>query len=274
MRRLWVPISLGFTLGVIAGLYYAWALNPVEYVDTAPHSLREDFKGDYLALIASAYAGTGDLDRAVTRLGLLPEIGTAGRVSTLAEARQAGGYPASESRALAQLAADLSGAPLPSATRSARPSKTPTAEATQTPSPPTPTRDVTPTFTPTRFQSPTPTAPVGGPFQLLSREQVCDPEATEPLIQVLVRDPAGDPLPGVQVTVIWDAGEDSFFTGLKPEIGAGYADFRMQADVTYALQVAGGSGVIRDLQIADCFTLEGAYYPGSWQLIFQRPAAQ
>jgi hypothetical protein len=274
MRRLWAPIGLGFILGVIAGLYYAWVLNPVEYVDTAPHSLREDFKGDYLALIASAYVGTGDIDRAITRLGLLPEVGTSGRVSALAEQRQAGGYPASEGHALMQLAAVLTGAPLATPSPGVHPSHTPAPAAITTASTPTPTRRSSLTSTPTRFQTPTPTATPAGPFQLLSREQVCDPELTQPLIQVLVRDAAGDAIPGVQVTVLWDTGEDTFYTGLKPEIGAGYADFGMRADLTYALQIAGGSGVIRDLQVTDCAAADGESYAGTWQLIFQRPAAQ
>jgi hypothetical protein len=93
------------------------------------------------------------------------------------------------------------------------------------------------------------------------------------MIQVVVRDSAGDPLPGIRVIVFWDAGEDTFYTGLKPEQGAGYADFRMQEDVTYALQLAGGGAVIRDLRVADCFSPDGEYYPGSWELIFQQPAA-
>ena len=57
----WIFLALGFGIGLAGGLYYTWLLSPVEYVETAPDSLRSDFRGDYLGLIASAYASDRDL---------------------------------------------------------------------------------------------------------------------------------------------------------------------------------------------------------------------
>ena len=39
----WLPLLLGLGLGLAGGLFYSWIVNPVEYVETAPGSLREDF---------------------------------------------------------------------------------------------------------------------------------------------------------------------------------------------------------------------------------------
>ncbi|MCX6071293.1 MAG: hypothetical protein NTU91_10615, partial [Chloroflexi bacterium] len=58
-----LPLLAALALGIAAGLYYAWGVNPVSYTDTSPASLREDFRADYLTLIASAYDATGDLPR-------------------------------------------------------------------------------------------------------------------------------------------------------------------------------------------------------------------
>jgi hypothetical protein len=60
-------------IGVGAGLFYAWILAPVTYIDISPVSLHEEHKDQYRALIASAYAANGDLARARARLNQLED---------------------------------------------------------------------------------------------------------------------------------------------------------------------------------------------------------
>src|SRR3990172_2000227 len=129
----WLPLLLGLGLGLAGGLFYSWIVNPVEYVETGPGSLREDFKADYLALIAAAYASRGDLARARARLALFEELNPAGELAALAQRRQASGHPLSEAQALAELAAALQGAP------TAAPTVAFAASATPAPPRPTPT---------------------------------------------------------------------------------------------------------------------------------------
>lgn len=52
-------------------MYYGWVLNPVDYVDTAPDSLRYDYKTDYVLMVAEAYQVENSLGLAVRRLALL-----------------------------------------------------------------------------------------------------------------------------------------------------------------------------------------------------------
>ncbi len=52
-------------------MYYGWVVSPVEYVDTAPDSLRIDYKTDYVLMVAEAYHVEADLGLAVRRLALL-----------------------------------------------------------------------------------------------------------------------------------------------------------------------------------------------------------
>ena len=107
----WIFLILGFGIGVAGGLYYTWLLSPVEYVRTAPDSLRADFRGDYLGLIASAYASSGDLVRARTRLALFPDLRPATELAALAQQRLAAGLVDTEANALSQLASALSRGP-------------------------------------------------------------------------------------------------------------------------------------------------------------------
>ncbi|MCK5054385.1 MAG: hypothetical protein KAR65_08905 [Anaerolineales bacterium] len=257
-------LIIGLLIGLAGGLYYSWAINPVEYTDASPDSLREDFKSDYLTLIASAYAATGDADRARARLAWVQLTDPASTLGQLAQNRLAIGRPDTEVRALAQLAAILGERPSPLIA-------TPTARgaATTTPVP------ASPTFTPTASPSPTPspTATASAPFSLRTKETICDPALQETQIQIMVLDAAGFGVPGVKALVVWDTGQDIFFTGLKPELGPGFADFTMQEGVTYSLQLSQGVGLETGITAETCTDGDGELFAGSWLFNYQQSAS-
>jgi len=176
-----LPLLAALALGIAAGLYYAWGVNPVSYTDTSPAALREDFRYDYLTLIASAYDVTGDLPRARARLALFAYADPAPVLSALAQQRLAQGWPEAEARALARLAADIQGETV-ATPGSVGPSPTPAGT-------PTPIRTLTPVPSPAPTRTPTSTP--GAPFRLLDREQVCDDALGRSLLQVEVVDAAG-----------------------------------------------------------------------------------
>jgi hypothetical protein len=64
-------VILGLVLGLLTGLLLGWLFLPLEYVDTDPSSLREDFHTDYVLMTAEAYAGEGDIQMAQIRLAAL-----------------------------------------------------------------------------------------------------------------------------------------------------------------------------------------------------------
>jgi hypothetical protein len=70
MSSRWVRFILVILVGIAAGLYYAWVINPVKYVDAPPDTLRIDFKSDYALMVAEAYSQGHDLAMAQQRLGL------------------------------------------------------------------------------------------------------------------------------------------------------------------------------------------------------------
>jgi hypothetical protein len=70
MSSRWVRFILVILIGIVAGLYYGWVVNPVKYVDAPPDTLRIDFKSDYALMVAEAYSQGHDLATAQQRLAL------------------------------------------------------------------------------------------------------------------------------------------------------------------------------------------------------------
>jgi hypothetical protein len=70
MSSRWVRFILVILIGIAAGLYYGWVVNPVKYVDAPPDTLRIDFKSDYALMVAEAYSQNQDLALARQRLAL------------------------------------------------------------------------------------------------------------------------------------------------------------------------------------------------------------
>ncbi len=138
---------------------------------------------------------------------------------------------------------------------------------------PDPTQRPTRTPTPTRTPLPTrtPTATPGLPFVIQDRSQICDPTLPEALLQVFTLDAEGNQIPGVELIVSWLDGEESFFTGLKPEIGIGYADFEMEPGVAYAVGIPGGGETETDLSPEECVSESGSRYWGGWLIVFAQP---
>ena len=79
------------------------------------------------------------------------------------------------------------------------------------------------------------------------------------------------PAAGVEVTVTWDKGEDSFFTGFKPELGDGYADFQMEAGITYSVRAVESGTTVPNVSIPSCTDSNGQPYLGGLLLTFQQP---
>jgi hypothetical protein len=105
----------------------------------------------------------------------------------------------------------------------------------------------------------------------LEKEKVCDTNLAGPLIQVEVLDAAGRPVPGVEALVVWDTGQDHFFTGLKPELGIGYGDFTMTQGLYYTLQLVDTEVPVTGLYVEDCVGEDSELFPGSWLLTFHQP---
>ena len=263
-RLIWV--ALGLVVGTSLGLFYAWLVDPVEYYDTDPADLRADLRDDYLNLIAMSYDLTSDLARARARLAALGDTGSPGALAAYSDRLYRAGGSAEIVRALALLSHALGAqseavaAHLPTDT----PTLTPAPTLTRTPlptTPPTATPTATSTATPTPEATPTPD--VRPPYRVVEQQQMCGDPDTAGVLQVYVQDVEGRGLPNVEVQVSWEGGWNRFFTGLKPEIDPGYADFQMSPGQVYDVVVWGAQ--IGDISIEGCPS-----GPSGWRLVFRR----
>ncbi len=249
-------LLLGLSLGLGLGLFVAWGLLPPKHYEGPPSALKESLKRDYVYLISAAYAQEGDLNKARERLRSLGYKDPASVLTqTLAELKGEGA-PEESLAALAMLAQALR-APVPGI-ETYLPS--PTLTFTPQPLPPTPTPlPVVPTPSPTPAPS----------FVLKAKEKECRPEGEPSLLEIEVLGKDGTPLPGVELIISWEGGEERIFTGLKRGKSPGYADFEMQSGATYRVRPAKEGSE----EAANLFSSGGDCPPDkpkvSWRLTFQ-----
>lgn len=285
-------IFFALLIGLGTGVAYSWFLSPVTYVDANPSILRADFKDQYRIVIAASYHANLDLARAKARLILLGDADPIGALSAQAQRMLAAGEPFEKVRLLAQLATDLQlgyvtnpNTPTPLPTSLNTPQVESTAEATETGIPVTEEAQATsiptlsfeqtpfiPTFSETITPRPTSTINpvISIPFTLVGQESFCDPSQPA-LMRLIFMDSRGNQVAGVEIIVTWNQGEDRFFTGFKPEIGNGYADFIMQADTMYNIRVVTGGSSVSNIFAKTCAEPNGFQYLGGILLTFQQP---
>lgn len=290
-ERLWWigGVLVGLVTGMSLGLTYAWILDPPPLSLAAAASLNPRDREVYMVLVAAAYTADGNLDRAKERLARLEDADTAGAVVALAERRVSEGGDTRDVRVLASLADTLGSTSALVRPFIATPTTTPTSTHTPTPTStstitPTSTRAATSTriTTPAHVATPTATRPAvptptftveAGRFRIAQSTAVCDSEVSG-LLRVYVRDDAGHGMPGIRVQVSWPGGEDRFYTGFKPSLDPGYADFEMRPGEVYDVALVDVKGdVARNVGAQldrACPGLPTDKQP-SWQIVFELP---
>lgn len=240
---------ISLVLGIGVGLITAWGVWPVEYVNADISDLRQRYKDDYVRMIGAAYVGDGNIARALEQLDRLGTDFTAKSFGDLIIREQKSGRDMQTLGALALLAQGMGYGAI---------------------SIPAPTA-VPDTVT---SNKPVPAAQAIKSFQLTERTVItCADEPNPARLQFVIRDRDGKDLPNIGIDIRWEGGEDSVFTGLKPERGAGYADFDAAPGVFTVAIPNTASEVVRDLPIGDppanCRN-DRAQTPRGWKLIFQQ----
>jgi hypothetical protein len=290
MRRIPWGVLLALLVGVGLGLAYAWVLSPRRIADAQPLALRRDFKDQYRSVIAASYAATGNLPRAQARLSLLGDPDPIEALIAQAQRMRASSQTFERADLVAGLASALeegtSGAPVSAATNrvandggntfTPSPSGDDTPlDVAETPQPIETETAAIETQTPLSEATPRPTrtstAEPGKPFALALQEPVCDRNLPEGLLQVIALNRSRRQLAGVEIVVTWDGGKEQFFTGLKPELGNGYADYIMTPDTTYTVKLARGSDVALGITPPTCQGPNGETFIGGVKLTFQQP---
>lgn len=237
-------------VGIAIGLVITWVLWPVQFTGAEPADLRQSYKDDYIRMISSAYQMDGDLTAArqrLSQLGLGNPTQTINRLIT----RQTTSTNTAELDALTSLSQSLSVAGQTAAL------------------PASPGAGSTPQ---TIVVVTTPTEPIPV-FALAQHTQLsCADQPETARLIFIVRDAAGRELPNVGIQIHWNGGDDTVYTGLKPERGIGYADWDA-APGNYSVTILNAqSDTVSDLVIgaapANCATDRGAT-PRGWKLVFQ-----
>ncbi len=301
----------GVIIGLVIGLLVAWVFVPVPPQAASPASLRADFKDEYRYIISAAYAATNNLGRAQARLALLQDEDSLRALAEQSERMRANNIAPNVVRNVTDLSLALQADAPPTETAvpaspttplQEQPSATVTDEtisteaftplpATATPqintetptlesvpptveTPPTPlltTSTAQPTSIPTAIPRATiaPTLP-GPPFSITKQTPFCEP-GQPGLLQITLKDTNNQPAAGIELIVTWAGGEEHFFTGLKPELGNGYADFDMSPDIEYNLSLSNGATRVTGLKSAACTAKDGSNTFGGIRLDFKQP---
>lgn len=268
-------LLIGLIIGMVSALSYAWLIAPVEYIQVSPVRLSERYKNEFIFLVSQSYAADGDWPRARARLETLGESNLEEKVTTLLDESVRRGDPAPQLRNLAELANRLGIRTAAVTLFVPRSNEAPVAEITtpETAATVVPSRTASSFLPPTQTSTSAPTPTTLPIYRLLSMEKVCQPDRPDQLLEVEVVDALLEPLPGAEIVVSWENGSDRFFTGFKPELGLGYADFIMNAGVEYSLEMADGSPVVDGITVETCDTgVEGDF--AGWRLTFQNTDVQ
>jgi len=291
MRRIPFDIIITLLLGLGLGLAYSWLFSPLHVVDASPIALRADFKDAYRSAIAASYGATNNLARAQARLALLGDPNSLDALNSQAQRLIASGEFAQADQVVALAIALENGTTVvaaPTFTSTADNAVAIVKEATATLPPPPPdlpfqftetpqsidpqiiaTQPVINTATPRPTRTLIPT--VGAPFTLIAQDTICDATLPDGLLQVLVFNSNRRQIAGAKIIITWNAGEEQFFTGLKPEISHGYADYSMSPNIAYTVRLASGSDIASELTAPTCQTPSGETFIGGIKLTFQQP---
>ncbi|MCY3716458.1 MAG: hypothetical protein OXG92_08340 [Chloroflexi bacterium] len=255
--------ALGLVVGIALGLAITRLAGPLQRDNAEPWQLRHEHRDYYEVAVALEHAHRGDLTVALAKLiSLRPATDP---VTALAESacRLGGsGYLASTSgiqalRTVTQFTREQGRAgcaeellppittPKPATNEEGKayaeaqgtlvPTKPPLAEAIQS----------------TRFVAPTQSAQRR--FEAISLRSFCAVDRPA-IIEVSVVDYLGRGLPGQPIRARWGAQEDTFISGLKGERGLAYADFQMDPDTDYSLDMpAAAEPVATSLRTGICY---------------------
>ena len=99
----WIFVLLTFIIGIGLGLAYGWLIDPVEYFDLTPDTLREDYKTDYVLMTAEAYRVEQDPGLAARRLAIFGAQSPSAIAIEALEYARANGFPDSDIALLQEL---------------------------------------------------------------------------------------------------------------------------------------------------------------------------
>jgi len=99
----WLPPLIAIIIGIALGLLYGWVINPVQFVDTTPASLRDDYRTDYFLMVAETYHANQDAEMAARKLSIFGSNSPADIAGQALQTGQASGYAPNDISLLQEL---------------------------------------------------------------------------------------------------------------------------------------------------------------------------
>ena len=92
----WIFIFAALIIGIGAGLFYGWIIDPIEFFDLTPDTLRADYKTDYVLMTAEAYRLEQDPAFAARRLAVFGAQSPSAIASEALDYARSNGFPDSD----------------------------------------------------------------------------------------------------------------------------------------------------------------------------------
>ena len=89
----WIFIFIALLIGIGAGLAYGWVIDPVEFFNLTPDTLRADYKTDYVLMTAEAYRVEQDPGTAARRLAIFGSQSPSSIAAEALEYARSNGFP-------------------------------------------------------------------------------------------------------------------------------------------------------------------------------------
>lgn len=278
-----IVFLVSFLLGLGGGFYLAWEVLPPPPRGASPADLAPPYQDLWVVLAAYADQLEGDPATLRRRLDALAWPDLPERMSALVERGLLENWPPELVRALARVAQQVGARspvlivvlatpvptrPLPSPTLIPTSSPTPTATPTSYPSPtPSPTQEPSPTPSSAPSGTPTSTPTPSVPY-VAEQRSLCE---SQPLLRIRVFSPDGRERAGVRLWVKGPRGMETLLTGLKPGMGEGYADVRMEPQGVYQIGVESPEPVLSEWVARPCVNPEGGNGWTGWEVWVRLP---
>jgi hypothetical protein len=92
----WIKFFVAMLIGIALGLVYGWTISPVQYTDVPPTILREDYRTDYVLMVAEAHQNEQNPEAAARRLAIFGSESPAQVVASALEYAMNNGFTESE----------------------------------------------------------------------------------------------------------------------------------------------------------------------------------
>lgn len=103
----WFLFITSILVGIAAALYLGWVVLPAQNIEASPETLRQDYKTDYVLMVAESYREQRDIDLAVERIGELGDRPPAAMVAEAVLYARNNGWPEADLAVMEALGGDL-----------------------------------------------------------------------------------------------------------------------------------------------------------------------